>query len=322
MDKLERLLNLTATLLHTSRPLTAEEIRERVPGYPDGLTAFRRAFERDKDDLREMGVPLSMERIEGEERPIDGYRIHERDYYLRDPGLEPDEQAALNLALSAVRLDGVQGIDALWKLGGSGTDERSASELASLPSDPTLVPVFGAIVDRRTVTFVYRGSERTAERTVEPHRLDFRRGRWYLTGLDRLTEDARVFRLDRIDGSLEIGDADSFPPSDRLTEGPAEPWEFGDEEPVTARMLVDRDHVIWAEQSLGRSAAVAEHADGAVVFEVAVSNWPAFRSFVASFLDHAELLEPADLRADLVAWLEAIRDAPTKDTAVASGDRP
>ena len=66
MDKLERLLNLTAALLHTSRPLTAEEIRERVPGYPDGLSAFRRTFERDKDDLREMGVPLSIERIEGE----------------------------------------------------------------------------------------------------------------------------------------------------------------------------------------------------------------------------------------------------------------
>jgi proteasome accessory factor B len=117
VDKLERLLNLTAALLHTSRPLTAEEIRERVPGYPEGLSAFRRTFERDKDDLREMGVPLSIERIEAEERPIDGYRIHERDYYLRDPGLDPDEAAALNLAVSAVRLDGVQGVEALWKLG-------------------------------------------------------------------------------------------------------------------------------------------------------------------------------------------------------------
>ena len=69
MDKLERLLNLTAALLHTSRPLTAEEIRERVPGYPDNLVAFRRTFERDKDDLREMGIPLAVESVESEERP-------------------------------------------------------------------------------------------------------------------------------------------------------------------------------------------------------------------------------------------------------------
>jgi proteasome accessory factor B len=320
VDKLERLLNLTAALLHTSRPLTAEEIRERVPGYPDGLSAFRRTFERDKDDLREMGVPLSIERIEGEERPVDGYRIHERDYYLRDPGLDPDESAALNLALSAVRLDGVQGVEALWKLGGAVNDDDGSTELASLPSDPTLVPVFGAIVDRRTATFVYRGSERTAERTVEPHRLDFRRGRWYLTGLDRLTDDERVFRLDRIDGALALGEPDAFQPPEGLAEGPAEPWEFGDDDPVTARMLVDRDHVVWAEQALGRDAAVAEYDDGAVVFEVAVSNWPAFRSFVAAFLEHAELLEPSDLRADLVAWLEAIRDTPPNVASDAAGE--
>jgi len=310
VDKLERLLNLTAALLHTSRPLTAEEIRERVPGYPDGLAAFRRTFERDKDDLREMGVPLAIERIESEERPVDGYRIHERDYYLRDPGLDPDELAALNLALSAVRLDGVQGVEALWKLGGTVSADDAASELASLPSDPTLVPMFGAIVDRRTATFLYRGSERTVERTVEPHRLDFRRGRWYLTALDRLTDDERVFRLDRIDGSVTIGEPDAFERPTGPSEGPAEPWEFGDDEPVTARLLVDHDHVVWAEQALGPDAAVVEHDDGAVVFEVAVSNWPAFRSFVASFLDHAELLEPLDLRADLVAWLEGIVAAP------------
>ncbi len=69
-----------------------------------------------------MGIPLVVEPVEFEERPIDGYRIHESDYYLRDPGLEPDELAALNLALSAVRLDGVQGVEALWKLGGVVTD--------------------------------------------------------------------------------------------------------------------------------------------------------------------------------------------------------
>ena len=161
--------------------------------------------------------------------PVDGYRIHEADYYLRDPGLEPDELAALNLALSAVRLDGVQGVEALWKLGGVVDDEPAGpAELASLPSDPTLVPVFSAIVDRRTATFVYRRQRANAERTVEPYRLDFRRGRWYVTGLDRLTEDEREFRLDRIEAPVRLSDPHAFERPDDLGEGPAEPWEFGD----------------------------------------------------------------------------------------------
>jgi proteasome accessory factor B len=309
VDKLERLLNLTAALLHTSRPLTAEEIRERVPGYPDNLVAFRRTFERDKDDLREMGIPLAVESVESEERPVDGYRIHESDYYLRDPGLEPDELAALNLALSAVRLDGVQGVEVLWKLGGVVTDTPDApTAMAALPSDPTLVPIFSGIVDRRTAAFRYRGAERTVERTIEPYRLDFRRGRWYVSGLDRLTDDERVFRLDRIDGAVALGEPGSFERPDEPGAGPAEPWEFGDDEPVMARLLVDGEHAVWAEQALGRDAAVEERSDGSVVFEVAVSHWPAFRSFVAAFLEHAEVLGPPSLRADMVTWLEAIRD--------------
>jgi proteasome accessory factor B len=307
VDKLERLLNLTAALLHTARPLTAEEIRERVPGYPDNLVAFRRSFERDKDDLREMGIPLSVETVDHEERPVDGYRIHETDYYLRDPGLEPDELAALHLALSAVRLDGLQGVEALWKLGGS-VDEAGppTAELAALPTDPTLVPLFSGIVDRRSASFRYEGPARTSDRTIDPYRLDYRKGRWYVSGLDHLSEDERVFRLDRIEGPVKLSEAAAFERPAEVTGGPVDPWQFGGDEPVVARLLVDTEQSPWAEQHLGPDAIVEERSDGSVVFEVAVSNWPAFRSFVLTFLDHAEILGPDALRDDLVEWLTAM----------------
>src|SRR5687767_4361014 len=108
-EKLERLLNLTAALLETPRPLPAAEIAKRVYGYPEEKTAFRRAFERDKEDLREMGVPIALTEISGTDPPEIGYRIPKDEYYLRDPGLEADELAALHLAASTVRLDGIEG---------------------------------------------------------------------------------------------------------------------------------------------------------------------------------------------------------------------
>src|SRR5918994_1151489 len=85
--KLERLLNLTALLLETPRPLSAVEIRDRLGVYAAENDAFRRAFERDKDDLRAMGVPLEVQDVPGVVPAVEGYRIPKDRYYLRDPGL-------------------------------------------------------------------------------------------------------------------------------------------------------------------------------------------------------------------------------------------
>src|SRR5215207_2600594 len=113
-DRLERLLNLTAALLDASVPLTIDQIRERVPGYPaDAGETFRRAFERDKESLRHMGIPLRTEDIPGTDPPAPGYRIRRDEYALADPGLGPDELAALNLAITTVQVDGLSSGDAI-----------------------------------------------------------------------------------------------------------------------------------------------------------------------------------------------------------------
>ncbi len=308
MSKLERLLNLTAVLLDTPRPLTAEELRSKVDGYPPPGAAFHRAFERDKDDLRVLGIPLTVERAPGTNPPVDGYRIRPEDYYLSDPDLEPDELAALHLASLAVRLDDDRGRgEALWKLGGfagSGRDGVEAT-VASLPTDPALVPVFDAIVGRRQLGFAYRGEARR----VDPWHLDYQRGRWYLTGYDHLRAGERNYRLDRIEGPVEtIGPAEVAPVDGRRrdTGGPVAPWELGEEEPTIARLLVDADQVAAARRQLGPETTVVPAEDGAAIFEVPVVNHDAFRTFVLGFLHRAELLEPAAWREDLVEWLEAI----------------
>jgi proteasome accessory factor B len=306
VSRLERLLNLTAALLNASRPLSASELRELVPGYPDAddKAAFRRAFERDKDALRTMGIPLELAEVPGTDPPVEGYRIHRDRYALADPGLDADELAALHLATATVRLDGLRGDAALWKLGGTpeGGGEPAAGTVGALPAIPQLAPLFGAVAERRTVTFGYRD----ATRRVDPHRLAFARGRWYLSGFDHDRGEDRRFRLDRIEGDVEVGEEGAFERPARVRTGPGVPWQMGDEEPVTARVRIDADQAGWAVDHLGPDAVVDRTADGDVEVALTVTNRDAFRSFVLGFLDHAEVLEPEQLRDDVVAWLEAL----------------
>ena len=98
--KTERLLGLVVCLLATRRYLTAEQIRDAVPGYPENEELFKRMFERDKEDLRDLGVPLET----GLNHPFDdeaGYRIRQQEYELPELRLEADEAAVLGLAARA-----------------------------------------------------------------------------------------------------------------------------------------------------------------------------------------------------------------------------
>ncbi|MFT5200774.1 MAG: proteasome accessory factor B [Candidatus Aldehydirespiratoraceae bacterium] len=296
MDKLERLLNLAAALLDAERPLTADDLRDRIGGYPEAKASFRRAFERDKDDLRAMGLPIRVENVPGADPPIDGYRMRRAEYTDAELRLEPDELAALHLATNLVRLDGAR--DGIRKLGGS--IGEAADEVASVPFDDALAVMIAAAADRRAVTFTYND----APRTVEPWRLSFSRGHWYLTGWDQMRDAKRLYRVDRIAGQVELGDAATRDVGQINDPSDLRGWELGDGEPVRARVRVDAVQAAHARHLLG---SVEELPDGGVIVELDVRNPEAFRSFVLSFLDHAEVLEPPELRQSIIDWLEACR---------------
>ena len=305
MNRLERLINLVAALLAAERPLSADELRVRVPGYADDKATFRRAFERDKETLRDLGVPVAVEPVPGTDPPVDGYRVLKEAYYLPDPHLDDDELAALHLAATTVRVDvgSGNGVEALWKLGGEVAEAGPVPTVAALPGTALLAPLFGAISARRTVSFGYRGRERS----LDPHRLSFRNGHWYLAARDRVPGEDRSYRLDRIETAVTAGEPGSAGPSPTATHATLpSPWELGSEEPVTARLLVDAEQAGWAEGHVGPEAVADRRDDGSVVLAFPVTNRDAFRSFVLGFLDHAELLGPPELRADMVAWLEAM----------------
>ncbi len=306
-SRVERVLNLLSLMLDTRVPRTREEFVREIAGYPEQQEANRRAFERDKEILRGMGVPITMETI-GEGAEV-GYRVRPEDYCLPDLDLTADETAALRVAVSAVSLGDQAGEGALMKLGGVG--DQTSAPIASLPIAPALATLFEGYRHRAVVRFVYRGETRT----LEPWGLTSKRGHWYVVGHDRDRGAVRAFRADRIEGDVEIGAEngfevpDGFRAADHIED---RGWLMGDAEPVTVRLAIDPDHLDGARGTLGPDAVVTgdQTARGDAIVELTVTNRAALRSFVLSFLEHAEVLDPADVRADVVEWLRAVAATP------------
>jgi proteasome accessory factor B len=213
----ERLVNLVICLLASRQFLTAERIRDMVPGYDEAPSdeAFKRTFERDKAQLRDLGVPLEV----GEDASgTEGYRISEGDYEL--PAIEFDaaEAAVLGLAARFWRSAelGEAANTALLKLKAAGIDfELPHSEaLPTIESaDPNVGTLVDAARDAQVVRFRYRkaGAVDVENRTIEPWGLPFWHGRWYVVGLDRDRGESRSFRLSRIEGDVRTtGSKDAF----------------------------------------------------------------------------------------------------------------
>jgi len=208
----ERLVNLVLCLLSTRQYLSAERIRVTVPGYLDAPNddAFFRMFERDKNELRELGVPLETGRRSSSDAS-DGYRIARQDYELGEVDLVPDEAAAVALAARLWDFPQLAGAahGALVKLRAAGVEVNENQGGRVQPrvraAEPAFGPLLTAVQTGRAVTFDHRrggaGGERQ-RRTVEPWGVVSWRGRWYLVGHDRDRDDVRCFRLSRISGPV------------------------------------------------------------------------------------------------------------------------
>jgi proteasome accessory factor B len=213
ISKVERLMNLVIALLSTRSFITADRIRETVYGYADSPSdeAFSRMFERDKNELRDLGIPLETGRV-SQFDPTEGYRINREAYALPAVELTADEAAAVAVATqlweSPELITATQG--ALLKLRAAGVDVDAAdagvaiTSTAALPSmrgsEEVLGILLSAIDSGQAVQFRHRPtrSEPYTTRTVEPWGVVTDRGRWYLVGHDRDRDATRTFRLSRI----------------------------------------------------------------------------------------------------------------------------
>ena len=298
---IERILNLLAFLLTVGRPVTADEIRTTVAGYEQGTDeAFHRMFERDKDLLRRLGIPLELAPTDGWQVEH-GYVVDPEAYALPDPGLTDDERAALWLAAEVVRLGGQVGAaDAVFKLGGApvtASGEPLAASLSEGAED--LGAAFLAVAERRFLTFDYRAKVRR----VAPYGLVHRRGHWYVVGAEG--DAVKVFRMDKA-SQVEVTDqAKAFarPAGFRAADAiPETPWEAGGED-MAATVLFDSDMAWWARRQIGNRGSTEELEDGTLRVELPVANPEAFIGWLLSFDDGAELVAPAELRQRLVTRL-------------------
>ncbi len=211
--KTERLLNLVIALLSTRMPLSKARIRAAVPQYHGTASdeAFDRMFERDKDELRELGIPLVTSVIDPVFDDELGYRIDKREYALPEISFEPDEVAALSLAARTWTRASLAGPAAtgLRKLRAAGVAMDDASLVGIEPvvrtTEEAFEPLRRAVRDRRAVTFGYRKpDEESTTRHLQPWGLAQWHGRWYLTGFDLDRGAARVFRVGRIDTTVTV----------------------------------------------------------------------------------------------------------------------
>ena len=309
----ERLLSIVVLLLSTRRYLTAEEIRAAVHGYPEQNDAFKRMFERDKEELRDLGIPLET----GLNNALDeepGYRISQQDYELPEIQLEPDEAAVLGIALRVWQSAELAGAaaGALLKLKAAGLDEDYVARTPGIEprlttQEPAFGPLWEAVRDRRPVTFAYKAQGRSdaTKRELEPWGVVNRRGRWYVAGHDRARNATRVFRLSRIVGPVKMaGPVGSVTvPAGADVRELVKDWDVAPVRDHTAVLKVRQQAGFglrrWAKE-------VAPDTGGWDRVTVSFADVPWYADYVASFGPDVVVVEPPDLREAVINRLKGV----------------
>jgi proteasome accessory factor B len=205
--KSERLLNLVILLLVARNYTTKEQIRALMEPYRDSTDeAFDRMFERDKDDLRALGIPLEVGYVDKFFEDEQGYRIKRDAFELPEIDFTADEVAVLGLAAHVWRHAGLAAAtsDALVKLKAAGLsfDREQLDQVAPAlaAEEPAFEAMWQATVHRTPVRFDYAraGQLDSTTRHLQPWGVVTAQGRWYVAGLDTDRGEPRMFRLSRI----------------------------------------------------------------------------------------------------------------------------
>lgn len=350
-DKVHRWLDLIAFLVGRRFPVSHEQLMEGVAGYridrargtdPESL---RRKFERDKQELRELGIPLESVayRVDGEDTT--GYRLRGRDFYLpylsllRQAAPEPPREGGDVYEIEAGELaPAVEGLRALAALPTFPLRREARSAMSKLTFDldtahdgPAPAPLLAAadppsaralveaLTDattrRKWVRFDYDapGAGGPQARTVDPWGLLFKFNRWYLVGRDHDRDAMRTFRVARMGGLTVNPRAPGTPDFDRaeldLSSWAArDAWDLPgmDSAARTVDVHFAFPRSLWAERNGKGEPAGAPDRAGGQVRRFQVRNQEPFLRWLLTFEGEATVVAPDDLRAELARLARAV----------------
>jgi proteasome accessory factor B len=320
--KSERLLNLLITLLVSRTYVSKDRIRSVVEAYREaGEDAFEKMFERDKEELRSLGIPIEVGYVDRAFEDEPGYRIERSAFELPDIDLEPEEAAVIGLAARVWQHAGLAAAtsDALVKLKAAGvTVDRAALDVVQpqlTAEEPAFERLWDATRTHTPVRFDYRrsGGTRPATRHLQPWGVVSFRGRWYVVGHDRDRGEPRVFRLSRVQGEVAFdGPAGSYdvPPGTdlraltaSLAPAPAD---------RTAEVLVRPDAAHGLRRHAEPSPGPAGVPAGWERLTVRYASSDAFADEVLGYAADVVVLEPQDVRDYVVRRLREAAGEPAE----------
>jgi proteasome accessory factor B len=304
-------MNLAICLLMASRFLPKREIREAIEQYREIASdqSFDKMFERDKEELRQLGVPV----LTGSNdvwHPEDiGYRISREDYELAPIDFDAAELAVLGIASqvwdTATQAD--QAKTALAKLRAAGAEPDPGRLAALTPSiggkEEAFAPMWQAVLRRIPVEFGYHGKQRRLQPWVITHRL----GAWYVYGFDLDAGEPRIYRLTRVESQVRfVGEPGSFPP--QVVDSAELAARIEPAKPDAQAILAIRDH--RAPVLRRRSEPVAAQAPaGFSAHRVEYASLGDFVGEVCAQGPDVIVLDPPELRQRVIDHLRRFAEA-------------
>jgi proteasome accessory factor B len=304
--KNERLVNLTIALLATKRYLTKNEIFRNIEGYEGSAEAKERMFERDKDDLRKLGIQIEVGGLDPLFDDEAGYRIRPESYALSLRDLTPTQVTLLSLAAQAWQDASFTDLSqqALRKLTSIGLDTDSSQLPVMAPkligADENLRSALDALTSLTTIEFDYLNVQGIAQkRQLQVYGVQARKSHWYLIGLDTEKDAIRNFRVDRISSEVRsVGKSQSYViPTN---------FEIAELEPAIETPVATLQVRPGAGYQLRRMATTIETADDWDLLELPIFDLAFMTSLVLWHGEDVIVSSPIQLRSAVVSSLEKL----------------
>lgn len=305
--KSERLVNLVIALLATKRNLTKSEIFRTIEGYEGSNESMERMFERDKDELRSLGVEIDVSGLDPLFEDEQGYRIRPENFVLDTKGYSPTQIAYMSLAAQMWKNASLDEVSqrVLRKLSGL----TASMDIAEMPAVAPLTlsaPMFlneiiSAIAEKRSIEFSYIDTEmKVKARNVNVYSYFSNHGFWYFSGMDIEKNELRTFRCDRIQGDLNISKKSQ---TYEIPEGLKAFQFFGEKQSLsraTLRLRVGRGTQL-------RSMSISTESDNEHdLIEIEYSSESELVALILWHLDDVEVISPPSLKLRVINALESL----------------